>query len=138
MKDYNEKGYGKLELNMAVIPETDTSSGEIVYDPVKSKVTSLLETKQEAVDALDSVFFFYARTLTESSYHVIRNALEDMAEYIRNLEIKPNYKSNYRNDYKKKNWEGNNQRRKKNWNKEKRSAKKRRNYFDDSDSNDFF
>ena len=61
-----------------------------------------------------------------------------MAEYIRNLEIKPNYKSNYRNDYKKKNWEGNNQRRKKNWNKEKRSAKKRRNYFDDSDSNDFF
>lgn len=138
MKDYNEKGYGKLELNMAVIPETDTSSGEIVYDPVKSKVTSLLETKQEAVDALDSVFFSYARILTESPYHVIRNALEDMAEYIRNLEIKPNYKSNYRNDYKKKNWEGNNQRHKKNWNKEKRSAKKRRNYFDDSDSNDFF
>ena len=57
MKDYNEKGYGKLELNMAVIPETDTSSRDVAYDPVKSKVNSLLETKQEAVDALDSVFF---------------------------------------------------------------------------------
>lgn len=143
MKDYNDFSYGKLDLNLAVVPETDTSSREVVYDPAKSKVNSLLAIKQEAVDVLDSVFHSYGRTLSENPYHVIRNALEDMAEYIRKQEDKPKYNSNYnqnfrnsRNDYKQ-NWNGNNQKRKKNQDKNKRSAKKRRNYFDD-ESEDFF